>query len=180
VGAWLGIVIALGFGLVLYLWKSNKKKLIWFIIVLGLILILAISYLKLFSEQGKTSFNARLIIWEKAWHVFSGHPIIGLGPGTFEAYFPSFPIWGVPQPHNLYLAFLLQTGIIGFIGFVWILIWFFKKGFELLKAQNLLSITLMSVMVYILIHGLVDTTYWKNDLSIAFWVIIALLNIVDH
>lgn len=180
VGAWLGVVLALGFGLVLYLCRSNKKKLIWLVIVLGLIAILAIGYLKLFSEQGKISFNARLVIWDMAWYIFKVRPIIGIGPGTFEGYFPPYPVWGVPQPHNLYLAFLLQSGLIGFIGFIWLLIWFFKKGFELFKAQNLLSITLMSVMVYILIHGLVDTTYWKNDLSIFFWVIIALLNIEDH
>jgi len=28
--------------------------------------------------------------------------------------------------------------------------------------------------MYILIHGLVDTTYWKNDLSIIFWLVIVL------
>ena len=28
-------------------------------------------------------------------------------------------------------------------------------------------------MIYILIHGLVDTTYWRNDLAVVFWMIIA-------
>ncbi|TSC53324.1 MAG: hypothetical protein LiPW39_336 [Parcubacteria group bacterium LiPW_39] len=32
----------------------------------------------------------------------------------------------------------------------------------------------MAVMVYILVHGLLDTTYWKNDLALIFWAIIAL------
>lgn len=27
-------------------------------------------------------------------------------------------------------------------------------------------------MIYALVHGLVDTTYWKNDLALMFWLII--------
>ena len=27
-------------------------------------------------------------------------------------------------------------------------------------------------MIYILVHGLVDTTYWRNDLAFLFWAII--------
>lgn len=178
VGAWLGIVVALIFGLVLYLRKFNKKKLIWFIVILGLIIILAISCLKIFSEQGRISFNARLIIWDMAWYVFEARPIIGIGPGIFEGYFPVYPAWGVPQPHNIYLAFLLQTGLIGFIGFAWLLIWFFRTGFKLIISHWSLAIIIMSVMSYILVHGLVDTTYWKNDLSVMFWVIIGLMVIL--
>jgi O-antigen ligase len=77
----------------------------------------------------------------------------------------------VPQPHNLYLAFLLQTGIIGFIGFILLLFWFFRAG--IMNHES--GIILMSVMVYILVHGLVDTTYWKNDLAVIFWLVIGLM-----
>lgn len=179
VGAWLGVVAALSFGLVLYLRKSNKKRLIWLVVVLGLIIILAISYLKIFSEQGRISFNARLIIWDMAWYIFEARPIIGIGPGAFEGYFPSYPAWGgVPQPHNLYLAFLLQTGLIGFIGFIWLLVWFFRIGLRSLITDYRLQVTLVMAMTYILIHGLVDTTYWKNDLSMFFWTIIGLMAVL--
>lgn len=192
-GAWLGIIIAFCFGLILYLYTlpagrqevkkpaqgwsaSGRKKLLWVAVCLSLLIILVLGYSKFISQEGRFSFDARLIIWQKAWQVFKTYPVIGIGPGTFQDYFPLYPKWGVPQPHNLYLAFLLQTGIIGFIGFIWLLTWFFKKGFELLKTQNLLVITIMSTMTYILGHGLVDTTYWKNDLSIIFWLILVLLN----
>lgn len=180
-GAWMGIIAGLGFGLFLYLYKLDKKKSALLIIILGILLILILVYVKGFIlPEGGTSLDARMRIWQKALEIFKSYPIIGIGPGTFGDYFPIYPKWGVPQPHNLYLAFLLQTGIIGFVGFIWLIIVFFKKGFELLKTQNLISISLISVMTYILIHGLVDTLYWKNDLSIVFWLVIALLNIVSH
>jgi len=29
-------------------------------------------------------------------------------------------------------------------------------------------------MIYILLHGLIDTTYFKNDLAVVFWLAVAL------
>ena len=156
----------------------SGQKLFWIVVVSGLIIILILSCLKLNSEDGRISFDARLIIWQKALEVFKNYPLTGIGPGTFEDYFPSYPIWGVPQPHNLYLAFLIQTGIIGFIGFIWLLVWFFKSKIRSPITDYELRITLIMVMVYILVHGLVDTTYWKNDLSVMFWTFIGLMIIL--
>ena len=116
------------------------------------------------------------MIWQKAWQVFKQNPVIGIGPGTFQDYFPLYPKWGVPQPHNLFLAFLLQAGIIGFIGFIWLILWFFRpRADQPWAGTRLLLIVIMS---YILINGLADTTYWKNDLSLMFWLIIGAMTII--
>ncbi|OGZ32073.1 MAG: hypothetical protein A2V69_01240 [Candidatus Portnoybacteria bacterium RBG_13_40_8] len=173
-GAFLGLIFAIIFAAGLYLYKKRKIRLIWTIIGLGLIILLIFVYFKLSSIQGRLSFNSRLEIWQNAWEVFKMYPITGIGPGTFGDYFPPYPDWGVPQPHNIYLAFLIQTGIFGFIGFLWLLIWFFKNGFKLVTGHWGLVFIIMSLMVYILGHGLIDTTYWKNDLSIFFWLVIGL------
>ncbi len=185
-GAFLGLIFALIFGLGVYLYKKKPthdwlalagKKLFLIILCFSIVIVLLLIYWKINSIQGKLSLNSRLEIWQRAWNVFKAYPFIGIGPGTFGDYFPPYPRWGVPQPHNLYLAFLIQTGIFGFIGFIWLVVWFFKRGFEDLK-KNLLSLPLLIVMVYFLGHGLVDTTYWKNDLSIFFWLIIGLMAIL--
>jgi len=164
-GAWLGIVAALGFGFFIYLLKL-KKRLAWVILGFSLVFILILGYLALI--QRGASLETRLIIWQRAFEVFKTHPILGIGPGTFESY---------PQPHNIFLAFLLQTGIVGFIGFIWLLIWFLKTGFMNLASFNdaRFILILISMMIYILVHGLVDTTYWKNDLSALFWTVTALM-----
>jgi len=191
-GAWLGIITAVGFGLVFYLFKLNRKNSAWIIFVLALIIILFLGYFALTQRQ--TSFDARLIIWQKTWEVFKAHPIFGIGPGTFGNYFSAYPELGsalsapkpalsagVPQPHNIFLAFLLQTGIIGFIGFIWLLCQFFRAGIKNLEHRienqelRIMNIVLMMIMMYILVHGLVDTTYWKNDLSVIFWFVVGLM-----
>jgi O-antigen ligase len=184
-GAWLGIIVALVFGLIVCLpkikpaqcWSASGGKIIWGIIFCLLAIVLIFGFLKINSIQGKLSLSSRLEIWQRAWQVFKIYPIVGIGPGTFEDFFVPYPRWGVPQPHNLYLAFLLQAGIIGFIGFVWLVVWFFQNGFKnLFKVYNSkFMVILMSVMIYVLIHGLVDTTYWKNDLSVMFWLFIGLM-----
>jgi len=194
-GAWLGIITAIGFGLILYFYKSKNKKMVWIILILIFTSILFLGGLKLLvSIPGDSSIMARLLIWQKAWQIFGTKPVLGIGPGILNNYFPPYPQWGVPQPHNIYLAFLVQTGIIGFIGFLWLLVWFFKTGIKNLKYKiksaalgrarllgnwelRIENVILISIMIYILAHGLVDTTYWKNDLSIIFWVVVALMSV---
>lgn len=180
-GAWVGVIVAVGFGLIIYLFKKStqNRKMFWIILGFSVILLVIIGCFSL--SYRSSSLGARLIIWEKATNIYKVNPIIGIGPGTFENYFPPYPEWGVPQPHNIFLAFLLQTGLIGFIGFIWLLVYFFKIGFKLLTVHcSLFIVILTSIMIYILVHGLVDTWYWKNDLAVIFWTIVALLVVLSR
>jgi len=120
----------------------------------------------------------------------------------YQSQFPEPYIeWSAPQPHNVFLAFLTQLGIIGLISFISIISLTFleenkrgsfsqndKKrngGLKIvncklnenckLKIENLdsLSLWVFSYLIYIIIHGLVDTPYMKNDLAILFWLALA-------
>jgi uncharacterized membrane protein len=64
------------------------------------------------------------------------------------------------------LAFYLQSGLIGFVGFVLILFWLFRKA----RISDVVFIFL----VYFRIHGLVDALYWKNDLAMIFWLLVGI------
>ncbi|MBU4284880.1 O-antigen ligase family protein [Patescibacteria group bacterium] len=176
-GVLLGILAALVFGLAIHLYQKKKIKLALGIIFLAFAIIFIFGLVKIESLEGLKSFDARFVIWQTAWESFEDNPITGIGPGTFEDYFPPYPKWGVPQPHNVFLAFLLQTGIVGFVGFILILIWFFRPRADQPRAGRW-QLLLMMIMIYILAHGLVDTTYWKNDLSLVFWVIIGVMVII--
>ncbi len=176
-GAWLGLVSALSGGLILSLFKNKKLKLALLFIVCLIGFLIGAYFLKTNSQEGRLSIASRLEIWQRAVDAVLLYPIIGIGPGTFRDFFPPFPLWGVPQPHSLYLAFLLQTGIIGFVGFALLLIWFFR-GLKLFEANEKMIIAL--TMFSILVHGLVDATYWKNDLSIMFWALIGTMYLLKE
>jgi len=178
-GAWMGIVIAIGLDLVLWLRTIKKQKIALFLIILLVILSIGILTLKFNSVQGRLSIASRLEIWQKAIEAIWIYPVIGIGPGTFKDFFPEYPLWGVPQPHNLYLAFLLQTGIIGFIGFILLMFWFFRHPLCRINKINLFQFSIFAAMFSVLAHGIFDTTYWKNDLALMFWIFIGMMAVIN-
>jgi len=187
-GAFLGLLAALIFwGLFLL---KRKKSFGWaapvfLVVVLFLALQAPTDKFQGFLDLSYPSLKSRLAIWQSALEIAKDHSLVGIGPGMFQAYylayqprFEPYPEWAAPQPHNLWLAFWLQTGLIGLVGFIWLLIGFFRKTAQYLgsnkKEIRFLGLILGGAMLVVLIHGLVDTTYWKNDLAVLFWLVIAL------
>lgn len=193
--AWLGILGAIGVALFLSCKADfiEKRK----VIIIGLLIL--IFFLAIGCWQGgseklnnllkfdRSSWQSRLMVWQSAGKILESHWLVGVGPGLFQKYyleyqsFFSVPYleWAVPQPHNLFLAWWLQSGILGLIGFLTLLVSYFKK-IILIKQKQLLGVFLVAVFGYILIHGLIDTPYWKNDLALIFWSIVSLGYIASH
>ena len=181
-GAWLGLMAA-AFFVLIFLKIKLRYILLFFLIVILFFSFQASSYkFQGFLDFSYPSLGSRLVIWQSSWEIIKDHSLIGIGPGMFQKYyldeqinFEPYPEWAVPQPHNIFLAFWLQTGLIGLIGLIWLIIVLFKS-----YRPEILTSILLCVMLYILIHGLIDTTYWKNDLSVIFWLIIALVSKANY
>ncbi|MDI3496571.1 MAG: hypothetical protein PWQ35_592 [Patescibacteria group bacterium] len=79
-------------------------------------------------------------------------------------------------PHNIVLNFWSELGLLGLLGFLILIIKFLIKSFLLfIKNNNFLALGLFSSMLVIIIHGLVDVPYFKNDLAALFFIILSLL-----
>jgi len=175
-GAWLGFLVAALFLVWLHLSKE-KRSIFWALLVLTIVIGMA-AILKYQPQRILDSFSARKEVWQVSWFLIKEHPISGIGLGTFkqiytqvipQIHFP--PInWLQMHPHNIFLAFWLNMGILGLLSFLWLLYLFFKN----LISHNSYLIILIAPMVAIIAHGLIDTTYWKNDLSAMFWIIMGL------
>jgi len=174
------------FGFLIFNRAQKKKMIFGALIIFGIFIIIASPTKKfqdIFEYKERSSGHARLEIWQTSLLIFKEHPILGTGLNNFEDVYRetiprvAFPPleWLVAQPHNLYLALLTQTGLLGFLAFLWIIIKFIKSAFR--QSNQILTTyyLLFASMSAILLHGLVDTPYFKNDLSVVFWVIIALL-----
>jgi len=188
--AWVGLTIAII--LLLTLSNSKNKKTLLAMALMAIFSTFLIfeknsakfSDLVNFSER--SSLSSRMMIWRSSLKIASDHWLWGIGPGNFQnkylqyqQYFPPYLEWAVPQPHNLFLAFYLQTGLIGFLGFILLLIfWIFQKIKILVFSKDYsnthLTKILLALITYTLFHGLFDTPYWKNDLALIFWIIIFL------
>ncbi len=73
-------------------------------------------------------------------------------------------------PHSLFLNFWVSLGIFGLIGFLWLIIEFFyvciKSYFNGSKEQIFILLTMLAVII----QGIVEVPYFKNDLSIIWWL----------
>lgn len=174
--------------------RAQKRKMIFGVLTIFVIFLIAAAPTKkfqnLFEYKERSSGHVRLEIWKTSWLIFKEHPILGVGINNFEtAYRQTVPRvafppleWLVAQPHSLYLALLTQTGLLGFAIFIWLTFSFFKLTVQSVKSNAPLAYSASSAAISafsaILLHGLVDTPYFKNDLSVIFWILIALTAIL--
>lgn len=171
--------------------SSQKYALISLLIIFLLIFSFPISrnyFVQKFGLQdlsGQLRFN----IWQGAGKLIKENPVLGIGLDGYERLAPDYqkrfydPYTGElisvethPYPHNLYLTLWLELGLLGLIVFAWILVMFFKQGLKQLDQKDvIINTSIMAAMIVIVIHGLADTPYFKNDLAVLFWLIIGLL-----
>ncbi|MFA5163650.1 MAG: O-antigen ligase family protein [Patescibacteria group bacterium] len=96
------------------------------------------------------------------------------------------PVEIYQYPHNIFLNFWSETGLLGAILFSWFIIKFLitsiiqakKWGQASQKPEKLIALGLFGAMTVITLHGLVDVPYFKNDLAVLFWLLPALLGIL--
>jgi putative inorganic carbon (hco3(-)) transporter len=178
--AWISLLIV--FLAMICLRKIKLKTiLVSAITLIILFLMFQMNFLKvrnLAIHDSRSSFSSRIMIWKSAEKILEDNWILGIGSGNFQEkyllyqkYFPPYLEWAAPHPHNLFLAFWLYGGIISFLGFIFLISFWFKEILSKKQKDDILLIAL-GIMVYILVHGMVDTTYFKNDLSVIFWVVL--------
>ena len=179
-GAYVGILAGLFFLGILI------KKLRWPTVALTIIFVLIISLVPQFRHYAVEQITfkndsgvVRQIMWRETWKMMKDRLLAGAGLAgyqeTFAPYHKAKHIEIYLYPHNIFLNFWSELGLGGLIVFLLIIIKFFKDNIKnLLVTRHSFPITLIAVMVTILIHGLVDVPYFKNDLSIFFWLLIGL------
>ena len=155
------------------------------ILIFGLIFVAAIFLIvaarKVAPNQGGDSI--RLDIYHYSITLVKENPILGIGLGNFQEKInqissadASFQQFGIPyalHPHNLFLAMWLNLGLAGLVVFI-ILVWLIIQNLFKNKTNPFLKSCVFAALISILVHGLFDTTYFKNDLSTIFWLTFAL------
>ncbi len=200
-GAWIGLLtaslvwllISCKLSVVILNLFQNLRRIVrlltisYGVLVAGWLLARLPSIANYIDSTGQSSLHSRIMIWESAAKILSNNLILGIGPGMFQThylnyqqFFSPYLEWAVPQPHNIFLSFWLQTGIIGFIGFIWLMYYIFSTTWKKYSGDLINIHTLViSFFVYFIIHGLVDTTYWKNDLALIFWFFVGIFAVIN-
>lgn len=122
------------------------------------------------------SLAQRISIWSSSIHLIRDHPVFGVGLRAYQTAIVPYVLPGeVPElyPHNVWLAFWVQVGIVGLLAFVFIFLWMLVVAWRAFpRASGMTKAMLWGVAAALImfgVHGMVDTPYYKNDLAVEFW-----------
>lgn len=124
----------------------------------------------------RTSSTARIRIclWEGTLNLIFDHPINGAGLRSFSdmygKHYVTCDAEPLLYPHNIFLNFWVEIGVVGLLGFMIFFFRVFAQPFTLYSGAFL----------YLYLHGLVDVPYFKNDLAVIFWILSVLWLATTH
>jgi O-antigen ligase len=136
------------------------------------------------NPQGATGF-LRLNLWRSSWNMFRDHPVIGVGLDNFlyeyRGRYLMDAAWKEPNlnhPHNIFFDFATRLGLAGLAAGIF-LFWsyarvVYKLPRTLTSNWRPIAIGLIAVLVYIVVHGLVDHSLFLVDLSFVFFFLLAI------
>lgn len=144
-------------------------------------------FTQLMTQDGRSSLDSRMMIWQAAVHIALTTFPLGVGVGQFQTVylnlqplFPPYLEWAVPEPHNLIVSIYNATGIIGLLAFGWVMVTVIRGLICIrrmqtvsLEEKDLATLYLSMIWCWLLI-GLVDTPYFKNDLAFGWWTLLGL------
>lgn len=178
-GAWIALVA----GFIVFIYFYGYKKIAILTILCGIILASSIPSLKsavLFQDQAGQN---RITLWSYSTKYVISKPsrfLIGSGLRRFfsevqKPHYDHTKMERLLYPHNFFLNFWLETGLLGALSFTGILAYLFMLGFKTLKNNKQVGASILATLTIFIVHGLVDVPYFKNDLAIIFWLIVAII-----
>ncbi|MBI2355998.1 MAG: O-antigen ligase family protein [Candidatus Doudnabacteria bacterium] len=168
-GAWIAVILAV---LILLFKTYSAKKAVSLAIVIVLAGLL-LSPIRSRLTLTDASSLAHRDLWQISMDKIVQSPIFGNGLYGFRDTLQKAHFQGeiLNYPHNIILNFWLETGLLGLLSFfavIYLSLAQYKKSPAALKLGAALA------LVAILLHGLVDVPYFKNDLAVLFWFILSL------
>lgn len=186
-GAWLSLcAIVFFFGLV---W--DKRLWLSFSVIPFILLFyhggVTTRLMSIFSHsEVDTSVSMRIDMWTGAWQMFLDHPGLGVGWGAFKFVYPAYNELiqqaGITifHAHNMYLNILAETGLIGFLLFMGILVYTcvyagrFLIGHEGTPFDRALAMTVVAAILGADVSGVTDYDLFSTQISLTLWLFIAL------
>jgi O-antigen ligase len=132
-----------------------------------------------------SSGATRLYLWAAAAQLFLGSPLHGVGWGNFQLLYRDYldaSMVGESQlgVHSTYLALLAETGILGFLSFLTLLVVGFREACRRLRGwpdpfDRSLGFAVAGAIVALVVQGLVEFQIAFTQFGVLFWMLLALL-----
>jgi O-antigen ligase len=113
------------------------------------------------------SGGVRLSQWGETAMLLRDHALFGVGLGGYPAalapYHTDVQYEIFQYPHNLFLNQWVELGMLGVVALVWLIV---AGGRELWRDHSVVTMASGAALVTMVIHGLVDVPFYKNDLAV--------------
>lgn len=128
------------------------------------------------------SLALRIPLWRATLAMLRDRPLTGAGLSGFKAAITPYAARAgyaedLIYPHNLLLNAWTETGLLGLLGFAGTLVQSIRVGIRRLvedRWRRALAIGLLGMVLTILVHGIGDVPYFKNDQALVFWALLAI------
>jgi O-antigen ligase len=158
---WVGLAAGVAFMVVVRSRNGRARFVQGAAIVLAALAIVVL----FFNERHNPSENyTRLSIWQAAIGVIDRFPLTGVGPFGFSKIYPSVRLPGGDatafHAHSMYLTFLAELGIVGFLAFCWVIWRFTREWYRRVHETpqtSLLATAIAAGVAGALVQGLIDT-----------------------
>lgn len=170
-GAWLGAIAGLTYIII----KTKSYKWFFYILTIVVVFVLFQNFQSILLGRVKQTslvdpaLISRLYIWKSAFSMLKSYFLTGVGIHNFPnlKYLYGFPRWLDPiaayYTHNLFMEFLVGTGILGFVSFISLLMKTMKRMHGIVvKATKYRGFIygINGALIAYLVHGLFDYCFW--------------------
>ncbi len=136
-----------------------------------------IERLRSMVDMNYASNAHRLKLWKQALQVIRDFPLTGCGLNTYSYFVKKYPsfVGGSMYPHNSFLQMTAETGFVGLLMFLGLLIRFLVAGCAHIAQKNsYLVLGLVSGISAFLVQSFFDTNLYALQLVVLFWYMLGL------
>ena len=166
--------------------KPNLKKIFLYITsmisTILFFIIISITSLRarifsIFAMRSDSSNSFRFNVYNSCINMFKDNWLLGIGVGNqnFREVYGLYMKTGFDalSAYNIYLETAVESGIFALITFLGFLFCIIKSG-----LKNLSNIYVLAALISIsgiLIHGFVDTVFFRPQIQFTFWIMVAII-----
>ena len=131
--------------------------------------------ISIFAMRSDSSNSFRFNVYNSCIDMFKDNWLLGIGVGNqnFREIYGLYMKTGFDalSAYNIYLEIAVESGIFAFLAFLGFVVLIIKYALNNLKNVYVLA-ALVSI-VGILLHGFVDTVFFRPQIQFTFWVMVA-------
>ncbi len=194
-GSYIGMMVILGGTFLVsakYLWQNYKA--IYISIVGGCVALMTSAILlsaslrarilSIFAMRQDSSNSFRFNVYQSSFNMFKENWLLGIGCGNknFREIYGLYMRTGFDalSAYNIFLEIAVESGIFALIAFVGFIIANLIDGIKIiLKSTDTKQVIFLSAAVIsicaLMVHGLVDTVFFRPQLQFIFWTMAAVV-----